>query len=228
MTEASAVLAKSREDCLAADAADPLRGFRDRFTLPDGVLYLDGNSLGPLPVGSADRVRTVVEEEWGRGLIRSNVETFGLTGRTKIFRRDATSLGEAGTVAEAIQVVSELQPDIVLMDIRLPDQSGIAACQQVRRWRISCVLAFRAQTAADRLGVEAFVAGLVQEAGEEVVVGGEHRDPLPATLHRLEVQDAHAAGHFPALRRHDPFLAIRRGQTKAGTRFGHSFDGPTS
>jgi 16S rRNA (guanine966-N2)-methyltransferase len=34
----------------------------------------------------------------GRGLIRANVEAFGLTGRTKIFRRDATSLGEAGTV----------------------------------------------------------------------------------------------------------------------------------
>lgn len=34
----------------------------------------------------------------GRGLIRENVETFGLSGRTKIFRRDATSLGPAGTV----------------------------------------------------------------------------------------------------------------------------------
>ena len=41
----------------------------------------------------------IEEAAEGRGLIRSNVETFGLTGRTKIFRRDATSLGEAGTVA---------------------------------------------------------------------------------------------------------------------------------
>jgi 16S rRNA (guanine966-N2)-methyltransferase len=40
----------------------------------------------------------IEESAEGRGLIRANVEAFGLTGRTKIFRRDATSLGEAGTV----------------------------------------------------------------------------------------------------------------------------------
>jgi two-component system response regulator DevR len=48
---------------------------------------------------------------------------------------DITVVGEAGTAAAAIQVVGRLQPDIVLLDIRLPDQSGITACQQVRqRW----------------------------------------------------------------------------------------------
>ena len=41
----------------------------------------------------------IEESAEGRGLIRTNVETFGLTGRTKIFRRDATALGEAGTIA---------------------------------------------------------------------------------------------------------------------------------
>jgi 16S rRNA (guanine966-N2)-methyltransferase len=41
----------------------------------------------------------IEESAEGRGLIRSNVEAFGLTGRAKIFRRDATALGEAGTLA---------------------------------------------------------------------------------------------------------------------------------
>ena len=40
----------------------------------------------------------IEESAEGRGLIRTNVETFGLTGRTKIFRRDATGLGDAGTM----------------------------------------------------------------------------------------------------------------------------------
>ena len=41
----------------------------------------------------------IEESSEGRGLIRTNVETFGLTGRTKVFRRDAASLGGAGTMA---------------------------------------------------------------------------------------------------------------------------------
>ncbi|QMU74908.1 kynureninase [Streptacidiphilus sp. PB12-B1b] len=61
----------SRADALALDAADPLRGLRSRFTLPDGVLYLDGNSLGALPAHTPDRIAGMVAREWGEGLIRS-------------------------------------------------------------------------------------------------------------------------------------------------------------
>ena len=53
------------------DRADPLAEWRDRFTLPDGVVYLDGNSLGPLPRGTAERLQQAVTGEWGEGLIRS-------------------------------------------------------------------------------------------------------------------------------------------------------------
>ena len=58
-------------DCEALDAADPLAPFRDRFALPEGVIYLDGNSLGALPRATADHVAQVIEKEWGRGLVRS-------------------------------------------------------------------------------------------------------------------------------------------------------------
>jgi kynureninase len=61
----------SRADLVALDAADPLAAARRAFTLPKGVVYLDGNSLGPLPSAAAARVAEVVEREWGDGLIRS-------------------------------------------------------------------------------------------------------------------------------------------------------------
>ena len=61
----------NRYDAATLDAADPLAGFREAFDLPDGVIYLDGNSLGPLPRATAGRLEEVVRQEWGRGLITS-------------------------------------------------------------------------------------------------------------------------------------------------------------
>jgi kynureninase len=61
----------TREDCAARDAADPLAPFRDEFVLPDGVIYLDGNSLGALPRATPARVARLVEHEWGQRLIAS-------------------------------------------------------------------------------------------------------------------------------------------------------------
>lgn len=53
------------------DAADPLGEYRTRFTLPEGVIYLDGNSLGALPSATPARLEQVIRSEWGEGLIRS-------------------------------------------------------------------------------------------------------------------------------------------------------------
>ena len=61
----------TRADTEAMDAADPLAHLRDRFILPKGDIYLDGNSLGALPVGVMERLQTAVTQEWGHGLIRS-------------------------------------------------------------------------------------------------------------------------------------------------------------
>jgi kynureninase len=61
----------TREDAARLDASSALAHTRERFRVPDGVIYLDGNSLGALPVGVAERLAQVVEEEWGTGLIRS-------------------------------------------------------------------------------------------------------------------------------------------------------------
>jgi len=60
-----------RNACTNRDRQDPLRSLRDRFDLPDGLVYLDGNSLGPLPHAVRERLRDVVDQQWGHDLIRS-------------------------------------------------------------------------------------------------------------------------------------------------------------
>ena len=53
----------------ALDAADPLRAFRDAFVIPQGMIYLDGNSLGLLPKEAVARGRRAIEAEWGGSAI---------------------------------------------------------------------------------------------------------------------------------------------------------------
>ena len=62
---------ESRAACLALDATEPLRALRDRFILPEGVIYLDGNSLGPMPKAAGAVFARTIEEEWARDLIKS-------------------------------------------------------------------------------------------------------------------------------------------------------------
>jgi kynureninase len=60
-----------RAQCLALDADDPLAAKRGEFLLPEGVIYLDGNSLGALPRATPARIAEVVTAQWGGDLIRS-------------------------------------------------------------------------------------------------------------------------------------------------------------
>jgi kynureninase len=61
----------TRDACLELDRRDVLAPLREQFELPDGVIYLDGNSLGVLPKATHSRVQQVIQQEWGRDLIRS-------------------------------------------------------------------------------------------------------------------------------------------------------------
>ena len=60
-----------RAACEWLDRECPLARCRGRFSLPEGVLYFDGNSLGALPKTAAADIDRVVREEWGQGLIES-------------------------------------------------------------------------------------------------------------------------------------------------------------
>ena len=86
----------SRADAEAMDAADRLAFARGRFSLPDGVIYLDGNSLGALPRRTAARVADTVMNEWGNGLIRSWNDAHWIDAPAKIGAKIARLIGANG------------------------------------------------------------------------------------------------------------------------------------
>ena len=61
----------SRADADALDGDDPLATWREQFVVPDGLVYLDGNSLGMAPRATLERLAAVASREWAEGLIRA-------------------------------------------------------------------------------------------------------------------------------------------------------------
>ena len=96
----------SRESCAARDTADGLAPLRSLFALArvdaEGVIYLDGNSLGVLPAATPARIRDVAEIEWGQGLIRSWNSAGWITLSQRIAGKIARVIGAApGEIAVA-------------------------------------------------------------------------------------------------------------------------------
>jgi kynureninase len=86
-------------EACALDAVDPLRHFRQRFQLREGLIYLDGNSLGPLPKATTEHVAHVVAGEWGEGLITSWLESEWAAAPRRIGDKIARLIGaQAGEV----------------------------------------------------------------------------------------------------------------------------------
>lgn len=61
----------TRQAIAAMDAQDPLRHLRAQFILPEGEVYLDGNSLGPASHAAQEQLALAAQEEWAQSLIRS-------------------------------------------------------------------------------------------------------------------------------------------------------------
>ena len=61
----------TRDQCVELDRASPFAQSRARFVLPEGCIYMNGNSLGPLSDAARKRMAGAVDSEWGKGLIRS-------------------------------------------------------------------------------------------------------------------------------------------------------------
>ncbi|WP_422072681.1 kynureninase [Tranquillimonas rosea] len=102
---------------------------REMFHLPDGVIYLDGNSLGPLPRAAPDRVHEMMTAEWGEMLITAWNRAGWVAAPARIGDRIARLIGAApGTVVmgdtlsvkvyQALAAALEMQPDrrVILSD----------------------------------------------------------------------------------------------------------------
>ncbi|MDQ8937210.1 kynureninase [Acinetobacter rudis] len=116
----------NREQCLAWDKEDQLSKFKDHFALPEGVIYLDGNSLGAQPKSATQLAQQVLTQEWGTDLINSwnTADWWGLptrlgdkvaqligadAGETVI--TDSTTLNLFKVLSAALNIQAEQFPD---------------------------------------------------------------------------------------------------------------------
>lgn len=117
-----------RQACAEQDREDPLRFTRARFELPEGAIYLDGNSLGALPRGVRDRMADVVGREWGRDLIASwnSADWYGAPAR--VGAKLAPILGAAPDEVTVTDSISVNLFKLLMAAARMrPDRSEILA-----------------------------------------------------------------------------------------------------
>jgi kynureninase len=117
--------APTLSSCQTLDGNDPLATLRDEFLLPEGVIYLDGNSLGALPKAAPERMQQVIRDEWGTGLIRSwntagwidlaqrvgnKIATLVGAGPNELIVGDSTSVNLYKTLKAAIALGAASRP----------------------------------------------------------------------------------------------------------------------
>ena len=196
------------------DAADPLAGVRDRFHVPDGLVYLDGNSLGALPVGVREAIDDVVARQWGQDLITS--------WNTHDWWDAPRRVG-----ARIARLVGAHEDEVVVADSTSANLfKALVAAARLRPGRSVLVIEpgnfpadlYVADSVAELLGLRVRrtepgdVGALLAEAGDEVaVVSFSHVDYRTGRAHDMEgitaaVHDAgalsvwdlsHSAGALP-------------------------------
>ena len=115
------------EEAHKLDAADPLGFALDRFRLPDGIIYLDGNSLGALPAATPEHLRHVAEGQWGDDLIASWNKHDWIDWPTRIAAKLAPIIGAKHNellIAESLMGLSTLVCDLGATRLGVCDASG--------------------------------------------------------------------------------------------------------
>ena len=139
----------TRDTCLQMDGQDPLADLRQQFDLPEGVIYLDGNSLGAMPKASLQRAQQVISEEWGSDLIKSwnKAGWFDLPSRLgnllapligakadEVVVTDSISINLFKAIAAALQMQAKYPARKVIVTERSNFPTDIYMAQGLTQW----------------------------------------------------------------------------------------------
>ena len=139
----------SRNTAVQMDREDPLAPLRQQFSLPDGVIYLDGNSLGAMPKASMLRAQQVINQEWGTDLIKSwnKAGWFDLPSRLgnllapligaqtdEVVVTDSTSINLFKAIAAALQMQAPHTQRKIIVTERSNFPTDIYMAEGLTRW----------------------------------------------------------------------------------------------
>ena len=111
------------DEACALDAADPLAPLRARFRLPDGLVYLDGNSLGALPAAAPARLADAAERQWGEQLIGSWNSEGWIDAPARVAAKIAPLLGAAADEVLVADSTSVNLFKLAVAGLRLSERS---------------------------------------------------------------------------------------------------------
>ena len=170
------------------DADDPLAFARERFRLPEGIIYLDGNSLGPLPAATPLALKRTMEQQWGKDLIASWNKHGWIDWPSNVAAKLAPLVG-----AEPSELLIANSTSVCLFKLL-----AAAACARPERRTILTQKGnfptdtYVADGVADLLGLE------LKPVGPDKVLKAINRDTAVVTLTHVDYRSA-AIHDMPAI-----------------------------
>lgn len=155
----------TRDACVALDSSDGLAALRDEFVLDEGLIYLDGNSLGPVARSTRSRVAAAIDGQWAHGLVRSWNDAGWMELPTRLGDRLAPLVGARGGEVLAADTLTFLLAKLI----------GAALDQRPER---HVILTDAANFHSDLYIVEA----MARRAGRPMAVRALDRSALAASL----------------------------------------------
>ena len=171
-------MAITRQQAAVLDADDELAPVRERFALPAGVIYLDGNSLGALPRHVPARLARAVEDEWGQGLIRSWNDAGWIDAARRTGARIARLIGAA---ADEVSVADSTSVNLFKLMVAGMRQNRGRTVLLTQHGNFPTDL-YIAQSVAEMLGISLRYAG----PGDDALLGSLDRSVGVVALSHID------------------------------------------